>query len=116
MINAQLSLIIPVFVPALNTYQILSTTDYDIVFPSIDLSVSQKIDETISVLLKRYLQESDGVNPKLIDVTINDILTIYYLCFVNYETKYINGVLKNIDVDTKSFPTNAEKIISLLVK
>jgi len=116
MINAQLSLIVPIFIPSLNTYQILSTIDYDINFPSIEISVNQNIDETIPVLLSRYLKESDGVTPKLTDVKIDDILTIYYLCFVNYEIKTINGVLKNIDVNTNIFPSNAKKIISLLVK
>ena len=116
MINAQLSLIVPVFVPSVNGYQILSAIDYGIRFPSIDILPNQQIDETISVLLGRYLKDTSGITPKLIDIQIDDTLTIYYLCFVNYETKTTNGVLKNIDVNANQFPPNAQKTISLLIK
>lgn len=115
MINAQLRLIAPVFIPSSNLYKILSTADYAIILPSIEIETNQNLDELISMLLGRYLKEVSGVTPKLIDVeNQNDSLTIYYMCFINYETKIINGVLKNIDVNTDKFPINATKTLALL--
>jgi hypothetical protein len=116
MINAQLKLIVPVFVPSNNVYKILSTVEYTVNLPSIEIETNQSIEQLIAVLLSRYFKDTTGVTPKLVDVENTDSsLTIYYLCFINYETQIINGVLKNIDVNTDRFPINATKTLALLV-
>lgn len=117
MINVQLNLIIPIFIPESNTYNILSTVDYDIQYPVADIEAHQDIDEIILMILNRYLKESSGVISKLTDVSVDGTyINIYYLCYVNYETTISNGVLKNIDVIAHKYPPNASKILSLLKK
>lgn len=116
MINAQLNLIIPIFIQSKNKYEILSSVDYALYFPSIDIGPNQDINETILMLLSRYLKETSGVNPKLIDITVTSKLDIYYLCFVNYETSIVNCFTKEIDTNIDVLPPNATKTLSLLAK
>lgn len=114
MINAQLKLILPVFSAATNAYKILSTTHDSISLPSMELCANQDIQETISTLISRHLSERLDVVPKLIDICMTDVLNVYYICFINYETQIINGSLQTIDLITHEFPANATKILSLL--
>lgn len=114
MINAQLKLILPVLSTATNSYKILSTTYDGIHLPSMELCANQDIQETISTLISRHLSERLDVVPKLTDVCITDVLNVYYICFINYETKITNGSLQTIDLITHEFPSNATKILSLL--
>jgi hypothetical protein len=116
MINAQLKLIIPIFIHSKNRYEILSTVDYALQFPSIEIEANQDINETILVLLKRYLKETSGVNPKLIDIISTSKLDIYYMCFINYETTIAHSFTREIDVNTDILPPNATKTLSLLAK
>lgn len=114
MINAQLNLIVPIFIPANNSYKILSTVDYRVQLPSIEMEPNQDVNESINMLLKRYIKDISSVVPKLIDIQNHDFLNIYYMCYINYETTVINGVLKSIDVTTDEFPPNTAKVLSLL--
>jgi hypothetical protein len=114
MINAQLNLIIPIFIPSKNRYEILSLLDYDLRLPSTEIEPDQDIHELILMLLNRHLKEPSSINPKLIDIVITSKLDIYYMCFVNYETDTIDSVTRTIDINTDILPQNATKTLSLL--
>jgi hypothetical protein len=116
MINAQLNLIIPIFIHSKNRYEILSLSDYTLLFPSVGIEPDQNINEIILMLLNRYLKETSGINPKLVDIIITSKLDIYYMCFINYETDLINSSTREIDINTETLPPNATKTLSLLVK
>ena len=116
MINAQLNLIIPIFVHSKNRYEILSLADYDLRLPSAQIEPDQDINELILMLLNRHLKEPSTVNPKLVDIVITSQLDIYYMCFVNYETDTIDSTTRIIDINTDALPQNAKKTLSLLSK
>jgi hypothetical protein len=116
MINAQLNLIIPIFIPSKNRYEILSLADYTLRLPSVELEPNQNINELLLMLLNRCLKETSGTNPKLVDITVTSRLDIYYICFVNYETTIINSYTKTIDLNTDILPPNATRTLSLLAK
>lgn len=116
MINAQLNLIIPIFIHSKNRYEILSLVDYALRFPSIEIEPDQDINEIILMLLNRYLKETSGINPKLVDIVVTSKLDIYYMCFINYETTIIDSATRTIDINTDILPPNATKTLSLLAK
>jgi hypothetical protein len=116
MINAQLNLIIPIFIHSKNRYEILSLVDYALHFPHTEIGQDQDINETIIMLLSRYLKDTSGINPKLTDIISTSKLDIYYMCFINYETTIMHSFTREIDVTTDTLPPNATKTISLLAK
>lgn len=114
MINAKLN-IIPIFFDHKEIKSKILTSK-DSAFPQIIIEPSLDINAALNHIISLYIDSEIELNNfKLTDIIItDDCLDIYYILFINYETKLKNsGMLLNIQ-DKLDIPNNAKKIIELL--
>jgi len=116
MINAQLKLIVPIFLSSKNRYEILSISDTKIEFPSISVEPFCDLHATMTTLISRHIAETADTRYKLIDIDITDSVNIYYLSFVNYDATILSGYTHPIDINNNILPINAKQTISLLIR
>lgn len=116
MIPAQLNLIVPIFVQSSNCYKLLSLSDITYTPPSTMIKPYDDINAIIDMLIKRHIQNPSVFNPKLTDIIVEDILHIYFLCFINYDAILSDCFLINLNSNYEYNPPNAKKTLSLLAR
>lgn len=116
MINVQIKLISLVFDHQYAKYQILSLKPDSVELPSFMIEANMDIDQTLQYMLSLYNNNHNNDrfhNFKLTDISVKDVLEIYYMTFITYEVTIQNSFL--LDLSTiNNLPTNAQNIISLL--
>jgi len=115
MINAKFNAIILFLDPSINKHRILSSQKDYLELPSINIESNLDIDSCLDhiVSTKIYKDES-SLNFRLTDVVLSEILEIYYVVFINYESKIKDGFLLDIQSSLTGLPLNAKKILALL--
>jgi len=115
MITTKFNLISPVLDASCNRYKILSLNTIDLELPSIFIEDNLDIDSCLSHIINRHTDGHDmHHNFKLTDVVLSDILEIYYIVFITYETTIKDAHLIDIEPILNKLPNNAKKILSLL--
>ena len=116
MINAQLNLIIPVFVQSKNCYQLLSLSDTSYIPPRATIKPYDDLYAIAEMLIRRHVKNPSIFNAKLTDVISTDILDVFFICFINYDILLLNSFLIDTNPNYELIPQNAKKTLSLLAR
>jgi hypothetical protein len=115
MINAKFNLAILVLDPSVNRYKILSSKADDLELPYLDIETNLDINSCLDHLVSTKIDKNDSyLNFRLTDVELSEMLQIYYLVFITYESVVKDGFLLDIQTSITRLPNNAKKILTLL--
>jgi len=115
MINAKFNLAILVLDPSINRYKIVSSKPDDLELPYLDIESNLDIDACLDHLVSTKIDKNDSyLNFKLTDIELSEMLEIYYLVFITYESVVKDGFLLDIQPSLIRLPNNAKKILTLL--
>jgi len=117
MINAKLNLVLLLLNEETFKYHIVSSSEISVVLPSIDIGEFQDIDASIRLLLTNHLniteEESMNFEYKLMDISIQDTLGIYYFTVVSHDIDTINSYKLPLKQHEFNLP-NLSKILQRL--
>jgi hypothetical protein len=115
MINAKFNLAILVLDPSVNRYKILSSKADDLELPYLDIETNLDINSCLDHLVSTKIDKNNSyLNFRLTDVELSEMLEIYYLVFITYESVVKDGFLLDIQTSLTRLPNNAKKILTLL--
>lgn len=116
MIKSKINLILFILDDSSFKYNILSLDQDKIIFPSIEIEKYIEIDQSIKHLLTLYVKDKDigqYCNYKLIDISIDEEVDIYYYAFIPHNADIINSFKMPLNQYECNLP-NIQKIIRSL--
>ena len=115
MIKSQFKILPLILDPLSNRYKLLSDNE-TLSWLSIDIEPNLDIQSCLDNLICLYIDTDTKIihNFKLTDILLSNVLEIYYIVFITYNTTIKNGALIETQSALSLLPNNAKKIISLL--
>lgn len=115
MIKSQFKILPLILDSGANKYKLLSDND-TLSWLSIDIEPNLDIQSCLDNLICLYINTDKQIihNFKLTDIFLSNVLEIYYIVFITYNTTINNGTLIETQSALPLLPNNAKKIISLL--
>ena len=115
MIKSQFKILPLILDSVSNKYKLLSDNE-TLSWISMDIEPNLDIQSCLDNIVCLYINADTKMlhNFKLTDIVLSNVLEIYYIVFITYNTTIKNGALIETQSALPLLPNNAKKIISLL--